>query len=78
MENVLLGSTFKLCDFGSTTKKKYTVIENQFRDDIKDEMEENTTPFYRAPEYLDLYSGFPWDERADIFALGVLSFIFAF
>ncbi|KAM3145790.1 hypothetical protein pb186bvf_002085 [Paramecium bursaria] len=78
MENVLLGSTFKLCDFGSTTKKKYQIIENSIRDDIKDEMEENTTPFYRAPEYLDLYSGFPWDERADIFALGVLQFIFSF
>lgn len=41
-------------------------------------MEENTTPFYRAPEYIELYAGFPINESVDMFALGVLMFMFCF
>lgn len=80
MENVLLNSLgyFKLCDFGSVTKTKYYKIDNTNRDTIKDEIEENTTPFYRAPEYIDFYANYPITESADIFALGVLLFMFCF
>lgn len=80
MENVLLtsGGQFKLCDFGSATKVKYAKVDNNNRDDIIEDMEGNTTPFYRAPEYIDTYAGYPIDERVDIFALGVLAFIFCF
>lgn len=51
---------------------KYNVLDNSNRDFVKEEMEENTTPFYRAPEYIELYSGYPIKESVDIFALGVL------
>lgn len=80
MENVLLNGTgqFKLVDFGSVTKKKILKLDNSNREDVKEEIEENTTPYYRAPEYIDFYSGLPITEVADVFALGVLMFMFCF
>lgn len=57
---------------------KYNVLDNSNRDFVKEEMEDNTTPFYRAPEYIELYSGYPIKESVDIFALGVLMFMFCF
>jgi len=33
-----------------------------------------TTPIYRAPEQLDLYSGYMLNEKVDIWALGIVMF----
>ena len=32
----------------------------------------NTTPMYRSPEMIDLYSNHPINEKADIWALGCM------
>lgn len=50
-------------DLGSCTNVKpipNKMTENE-RESINDDIEKNTTPMYRAPEYLDLYSGYPHD-----------------
>ena len=45
---------------------------------IEEDIEKTTTPIYRSPEQLDLYSGFPIGPKVDVFALGVLGFIMCF
>lgn len=58
MENVLLNNQgkFKLCDFGSVSSRKILKFEdNSMRSQTIEEMEENTTPMYRAPEIIDTY-----------------------
>ena len=46
--------------------------------EIEEFIEKTTTPLYRSPEQLDLYSGFEIGTKVDIFALGVLAFIMCF
>lgn len=53
-------------------------MTNDNREQILEDIEKSTTPQYRAPEQLDLYSNFPIDEKLDIFALGVVVFILCF
>lgn len=72
IENVLLdvNCRYKLADFGSTSgpiKPPQTPQELQA---LSHEITYQTTPQYRAPEMIDLYRGFPIDEKADIWALG--------
>ncbi|OHT02421.1 AGC family protein kinase [Tritrichomonas foetus] len=71
-ENLLVGSdgTPKLCDFGSATQKIYQNIDFSQIDLIKDDIDKNTTPNYRAPEMIDFYSGHSIGPQADIWALG--------
>ena len=38
----------------------------------------STTPLYRAPEQLDLFLGYPIDERVDVWALGCLLYTLMF
>lgn len=44
------------------------------RNSLEDEMARHTTPMYRAPEMLDLWSNYPIDTPADIWALGCILF----
>lgn len=37
-----------------------------------------TTPMYRAPEMLDLYSNYPINKQADIWALGCILYVLCF
>jgi cyclin G-associated kinase len=46
--------------------------------EIEEYIEKTTTPLYRSPEQLDLYSGYEIGPKVDIFALGVLAFIMSF
>jgi cyclin G-associated kinase len=71
----------KLCDFGSATVTVYAP-DNSWsankRSLIEDEIAKQTTPMYRAPEMLDLYSNEPIDVRADIWAMGCVLYLLCF
>ncbi len=53
-------------------------VDASNRIDIEENIEKTTTPLYRSPEQLDLYSGFEIGTKVDIFALGVLAFMMCF
>nr|XP_021533364.1 cyclin-G-associated kinase [Neomonachus schauinslandi] len=83
VENLLLSNqgTIKLCDFGSAT----TILHYpdyswsaQRRALVEDEITRNTTPMYRTPEIVDLYSNFPIGEKQDIWALGCILYLLCF
>lgn len=61
LENILRGADnkWKICDFGSSTTTQHDNITQDNRYLIQEEIEKSTTPLYRAPEQLDLYSGYP-------------------
>ncbi|ODQ63417.1 kinase-like protein [Nadsonia fulvescens var. elongata DSM 6958] len=73
IENVLIADdgTYKLCDFGSVSpilrpprnQQEFAILDN--------DIQRHTTVQYRAPEMVDIYRGFPIDEKSDIWALGV-------
>lgn len=75
LENVLYDrfkKCYKLCDFGSCTTKTYTT-ENKTRNEImeiEEDVSENCTTLYCAPELIDLYSGYFICEKIDIWSLG--------
>ncbi|KAL3899932.1 MAG: hypothetical protein SGCHY_001698 [Lobulomycetales sp.] len=62
---------FKLCDFGSATEThtppSITAMDIRI---LQEELEACTTPEYRAPEILDLYTCAGITEKMDIWALG--------
>ncbi|XP_015424413.1 PREDICTED: cyclin-G-associated kinase [Myotis davidii] len=71
VENLLLShqGTIKLCDFGSATTVSHAPDYSwsaQRRALVEEEVTRNTTPMYRAPEVVDLYSNFPIGEKQDI------------
>ncbi|QPG74245.1 hypothetical protein FOA43_001570 [Brettanomyces nanus] len=73
IENVLINADyhFKLCDFGSACSiLSVPQGSHQFKL-LQNELMHQTTPQYRSPEMIDLYSGLPVDEKSDIWALGV-------
>ncbi|KAG8594449.1 hypothetical protein GDO81_001207 [Engystomops pustulosus] len=83
VENLLIGNqgTIKLCDFGSATTIAHYPDYNwtaQRRAMVEDEMVRNTTPMYRTPEIIDLYSNFPIGEKQDIWALGCILYLLCF
>ncbi|XP_033637106.1 cyclin-G-associated kinase-like [Asterias rubens] len=83
LENLLVGpkGTIKLCDFGSASLKSYTPDETWTslkRSLLEDELARHTTPMYRTPEMLDLYSNFPINENMDIWALGCILYMLCF
>ncbi|XP_040273540.1 cyclin-G-associated kinase [Bufo bufo] len=83
VENLLIGNqgTIKLCDFGSATTIAHYPDYNwtaQRRALVEDEMIRNTTPMYRTPEIIDLYSNFPIGEKQDIWALGCILYLLCF
>ncbi|XP_038056283.1 cyclin-G-associated kinase-like isoform X2 [Patiria miniata] len=83
LENLLIGAkgTVKLCDFGSATTKSYHPDETWTslkRSLLEDELAHHTTPMYRTPEMLDLYSNYPIDEGMDIWALGCILYMLCY
>lgn len=76
IENILQSGpkSFKLCDFGSATRLKQNYKPSNL-DEIKAleaDLNKHTTIQYRAPEMVDPYQCRIIDEKADIWALGVL------
>ena len=74
VENILQSSptSFKLCDFGSaTTISPPATTMTEIRA-LEAELNRHTTLQYRAPEMIDLYNKRHINEKADIWALGVL------
>lgn len=79
VENVLIhdSNRYVLCDFGSASQA-------QLEPDkigvpiVEEEITKFTTVQYRAPEMVDLYSGYPIGIKADIWALGVLLYHLCF
>lgn len=83
VENLLISNqgTIKLCDFGSATTIAHYPDYNwsaQKRATVEDEITRNTTPMYRTPEMIDLYSNFPIAEKQDIWALGCILYLLCF
>ncbi|NXM22929.1 GAK kinase, partial [Ploceus nigricollis] len=83
VENLLISNqgTIKLCDFGSATTTAYYPDYNwsaQKRAVVEEEITRNTTPMYRTPEMIDLYSNFPIGEKQDIWALGCILYLLCF
>lgn len=82
LENLLLGGddgrTVKLCDFGSATTRRTLVTTKEERVRLEDEILRLTTPSYRAPELVDLYSKRLVSEQVDVWALGCVLFALAF
>ncbi|GMM53721.1 serine/threonine protein kinase [Maudiozyma humilis] len=73
IENVLISANgdYKICDFGSVCGIVRPPRTNQELEYVKHDVMRNTTAQYRSPEMLNLASGFPIDEKSDIWALGV-------
>uniref|UniRef100_A0A4X2LXM2 Cyclin G associated kinase n=2 Tax=Vombatus ursinus TaxID=29139 RepID=A0A4X2LXM2_VOMUR len=83
VENMLISNqgTIKLCDFGSATTVSHYPDYNwtaQKRAMVEEEITRNTTPMYRTPEIIDLYSNFPIGEKQDIWALGCILYLLCF
>ncbi|XP_036182139.1 cyclin-G-associated kinase isoform X2 [Myotis myotis] len=83
VENLLLShqGTIKLCDFGSATTVSHAPDYSwsaQRRALVEEEVTRNTTPMYRTPEIVDLYSNFPIGEKQDIWALGCILYLLCF
>uniref|UniRef100_A0A8C2D7I3 Cyclin-G-associated kinase n=1 Tax=Cyprinus carpio TaxID=7962 RepID=A0A8C2D7I3_CYPCA len=83
IENLLIShqGTIKLCDFGSATTvahyPDYSWSAHK-RSMVEDEITRNTTPAYRTPEMIDLYSNYPINEKQDIWALGCILYLLCF
>ncbi|KAG0670549.1 hypothetical protein C6P45_002115 [Maudiozyma exigua] len=73
IENVLITANgdLKICDFGSVCGVVRPPRNNQELEYVRHDIMRNTTAQYRSPEMLNLTSGFPIDEKSDIWALGV-------
>ncbi|KAF2767747.1 hypothetical protein EJ03DRAFT_315307 [Teratosphaeria nubilosa] len=78
VENVLISKsgsgtpTYKLCDFGSTAPPRPAAKSAEEGRQIEDDVQKHTTMQYRSPEMIDVWRKQPIDEKADIWALGVL------
>jgi AP2-associated kinase len=78
IENILkFGDSFKVCDFGSCSVE--TLDPNKVsKTEVKEHFsrfERNTTFIYRPPEMVDEYSGFPINEKVDVWMLGCVLFV---
>ena len=82
LENLLLGGEdgriVKLCDFGSATTRRTLVTTKEERARLEEEVLRLTTPSYRAPELVDLYSRKLVSEHVDVWALGCVLYALAF
>ena len=73
IENVLISGdgTYKLCDFGSASPILRPPKNSTEFHILEEDIQHHTTAQYRSPEMIDIYRGFPIDEKCDIWALGV-------
>ena len=80
VESVLLADDgrFKICNFGSMSTTHYDDLTSENRYNATDDIETYTRPPYRSPEQTDLYSGYPVNEKVDIWALGIMLFYLCF
>jgi hypothetical protein len=80
LENVLVAEdkTLRLCDFGSVSDRCGPILDRDDRAAEEERIQRFTTPHFRAPEMLDLYSPLPIDTRVDIWALGCVLFSLAY
>lgn len=83
IENFLIGidGLLKLCDFGSATTDLYQPDISwsaQQRDTLEDQLASITTPMYRCPEQLDLWTNYPIGTKCDIWALGCVLYFICF
>ncbi|KAF2070376.1 hypothetical protein CYY_008305 [Polysphondylium violaceum] len=67
-----------LLDFGSTRDARIQVRSRKEALSIQDDVDQTTTPSYRAPELFDISSDCNLDERVDIWALGCLLYAMAY
>jgi AP2-associated kinase len=78
VENVLISKstsgtpTYKICDFGSTAAPRPAARTPEEGRLIEEDVQKHTTMQYRSPEMIDVWRKQPIDEKADIWALGVL------
>ncbi|CAL6092412.1 Kinase [Hexamita inflata] len=77
-KNNYTADNVRICDFGSSTSVVFTeqelILNSNLRSVLQSEIQDNTTPQYRAPELIDLLARLPITEKVDIFAFGVLVF----
>ena len=73
-KNILLGNdgNYKICSFGSCTRKQDFVISEETFEKIKFEVINFTQEEFRAPEQIALSSKYPISEKVDCWAMGVL------
>lgn len=79
VENVLIAKSatsgtpiYKICDFGSTAPPRPAAKTAEEGRLIEEDVQKHTTMQYRSPEMIDVWRKQPIDEKADIWALGVL------
>ncbi|WFC98029.1 non-specific serine/threonine protein kinase [Malassezia yamatoensis] len=78
IENILMSQgeslKFKLCDFGScfSSRDARPALSLEEKRKMEAELNMHTTIWYRAPEMVDLNLEKKIDQRADVWALGVL------
>ncbi|WFD42113.1 non-specific serine/threonine protein kinase [Malassezia psittaci] len=78
IENILMSQDvslkFKLCDFGScfSSRDARPALSPEEKRRMEAELNMHTTIWYRAPEMVDLNLEKKIDQRADVWALGVL------
>jgi len=80
LENVLVtgDGQLRLCDFGSVCDRSGPITGKEDRVAEEERIQRFTTPHFRAPEMLDLYSRQPIDTRVDVWALGCVLFSLAY
>lgn len=83
IENFLIGKDFqlKLCDFGSATTEMFipSIHWNaRQREKIQDQIMKVTTPIYRSPEVIDIWSNYPIGLSMDVWALGCILYFLCF
>lgn len=83
IENFLLDAegSLRLCDFGSATTDIYLPDASwsaQQRDLLEDQLATVTTPMYRCPEQLDLWTNYPIGTKCDTWALGCILYMLCF
>lgn len=83
VENFLIGKDFrlKLCDFGSATTDVFVPIVDwnaKQREEIQDQIMKVTTPIYRPPEIIDIWSNYEIGISIDVWALGCILYFLCF